>query len=444
MAIRDASWDAGLSLVLELRRAGHSAYLVGGCVRDRLLGRPIRDVDIATSATPDEVAALFGDVIPTGLKHGTVTVRRASRLFEVTTYRTESGYSDARHPDEVRFVRDVREDLARRDFTINAMAAGPDGELVDPYGGKEDLRAGVIRCVGRADERFEEDALRMLRAIRFAAEYGFRLAPSAWKGLRRQAHRLRRIAMERVGAELDKMTAGSGPDRAWRLLPRSGLLRCAKEPIPALDGLSGCRDGAVAGFGRGADMLAALPRLADPDARWAALLIGAGAGEGAAAAACRALRFSRRRTARIAAVCGLRAALIAGEGGAAAPTDGEPGRRRWVAAVLAHGRDAAERWLAIRRACAEAGGSLPEADGAADADWRRQARWLTGMSAFAAEDLAVKGDDLVRWSGRKPGPWVAEALRELLHRAACGDVANAREPLKRWFADNLAKREGSE
>jgi tRNA nucleotidyltransferase (CCA-adding enzyme) len=159
-------WEDGLAIVRALENAGYRAYLVGGCVRDRWLGRPLNDIDIATSAKPEAVMELFGRTLPTGLQHGTVTVMEGGRPFEVTTFRRESGYSDGRRPDEVAFVDDLNEDLARRDFTFNAMAFSSEGELIDPYGGQDALRAGVVDCVGDAAERFGEDALRMVRAIR--------------------------------------------------------------------------------------------------------------------------------------------------------------------------------------------------------------------------------------------------------------------------------------
>ena len=152
-----------------LQRAGFEAWYVGGCVRDTLLGRPIHDWDVTTSALPEQVLALFPRTVPTGLQHGTVTVLSDSGPVEVTTYRADGDYHDGRHPDGVRFVRSLREDTARRDFTVNAMAMDQRGNIRDFYGGRADLAAGILRCVGAPERRFREDALRMLRACRFAA-----------------------------------------------------------------------------------------------------------------------------------------------------------------------------------------------------------------------------------------------------------------------------------
>ena len=189
-----------------LESAGYEAWIVGGWVRDALLGAPCHDVDITTSALWEQSAAAFRDagyvVHETGTKHGTITAVVEGEPIEVTTYRVEGAYSDHRHPDEVRFVSDVNEDLGRRDFTINAIAYHPDRGLCDPYGGCDDLAAGVIRAVGDPSRRFEEDALRVLRAVRFACRMGFAVEPSTHDALVKAAPGLADIARERIGQEL--------------------------------------------------------------------------------------------------------------------------------------------------------------------------------------------------------------------------------------------------
>ncbi|KJB87307.1 hypothetical protein AZ66_13990, partial [Paenibacillus sp. E194] len=217
-----------------LLEAGFSAYMVGGCVRDPLIGRPIYDVDIATSAHPEQVVALFPKVIPTGLQHGTVTVVMPQNTYEVTTFRKEAAYEGHRRPEEVEFIDDLDEDLRRRDFTINAMAKDVNGCIHDPFGGQADLRRLIIRCVGTAEERFREDALRMMRGVRFASLLGGVFAKSTWKALRVNRETLAFVAMERVRDELWKLTAGPNPARGWGLLVRSGLLGHTKEPLGAL------------------------------------------------------------------------------------------------------------------------------------------------------------------------------------------------------------------
>ncbi len=194
-----------------LENAGHRAYVVGGCVRDRLRGKEPDDYDVTTSARPEEVMALFaGHCIPTGLQHGTVTVRENHRSFEVTTFRADGPYTDSRHPSEVYFSQSLEEDLQRRDFTVNAMAMDLRGELTDLYGGQEDLKKGVIRCVGDADTRFGEDALRIMRALRFASVLDFEIEAETGRSIRKNKERLREIAAERIHVEMTKLLLGGG------------------------------------------------------------------------------------------------------------------------------------------------------------------------------------------------------------------------------------------
>ena len=194
----------------KLTGAGYEAWCVGGCVRDSLLGRVPQDWDVTTSATPEQVMEAFPRrTIPTGLRHGTVTVRSGSGGVEVTTYRIDGVYEDRRRPSSVSFTSSLDEDLRRRDFTVNAIAMGLDGELHDPYGGQDDLREGVLRCIGDPDERFSEDALRLMRGIRFAAVLGFRIPPDVEESIRRNRLLLREIAPERVQMELCKLLKGA-------------------------------------------------------------------------------------------------------------------------------------------------------------------------------------------------------------------------------------------
>ena len=206
--------DPGAALLLDaLHGAGHAAYAVGGCVRDSLLGLDPHDWDLCTSARPEQVMALFGEekCIPTGLQHGTVTVKQGGRLYETTTFRTEGAYSDGRHPDAVCFVPDVREDLARRDFTINAMAYSAEEGLIDPFGGRDDLAAHLVRAVGEPERRFEEDALRILRLYRFAARFGFAIDPATGTAARALGPHLDCVSAERIQEELLKLLAAPRP-----------------------------------------------------------------------------------------------------------------------------------------------------------------------------------------------------------------------------------------
>jgi tRNA nucleotidyltransferase (CCA-adding enzyme) len=206
--------DEGAAELLDtLHRAGYAAYVVGGCVRDSLLGLTPHDWDLCTSALPQQVMELFGAqrCIPTGLQHGTVTVKQSGALYEITTFRTEGTYTDGRHPDEVHFVPDVREDLARRDFTINAMAYNEKEGLVDPFGGQADLQSGIVRAVGVPRQRFTEDALRILRLYRFAARFGFAIdSPTAQAAQELCAH-LDCVSVERIEEELAKLLSAPAP-----------------------------------------------------------------------------------------------------------------------------------------------------------------------------------------------------------------------------------------
>ena len=206
--------DPGAAALLDaLHTAGYAAYAVGGCVRDSLLGRTAHDWDLCTSALPQQVMELFGteQCIPTGLQHGTVTIKYGGQLYETTTFRTEGSYTDGRHPDAVQFVPDVREDLARRDFTINAMAYNEAEELVDPFGGQKDLQNGLLRAVGEPQQRFTEDALRILRLYRFAARFGFALDAATARAARQLAPHLDCISAERIQEELAKLLAAPQP-----------------------------------------------------------------------------------------------------------------------------------------------------------------------------------------------------------------------------------------
>ena len=206
--------DPGAAALLDtLHAAGYAAYAVGGCVRDSLLGRTAHDWDLCTSALPQQVMELFGaeHCIPTGLQHGTVTIKYGGRLYETTTFRTEGSYTDGRHPDAVQFVPDVREDLARRDFTINAMAYNEAEGLVDPFGGQKDLQGGLLRAVGEPQQRFTEDALRILRLYRFAARFGFALDTATARAARQLAPHLDCISAERIQEELAKLLAAPQP-----------------------------------------------------------------------------------------------------------------------------------------------------------------------------------------------------------------------------------------
>lgn len=238
------------SIVQTLRQHGFQAYLVGGCVRDLLLQREPKDYDVATDATPDEVMNIFPETYAVGAQFGVVLVPApedassnastpGSHAVEVATFRSDIGYSDGRHPDEVRFSRDPREDVARRDFTINGMLLDPvSDEVLDFVGGREDLKAGIIRTIGEPERRFAEDKLRMLRAVRFAARFEYQIEPSTFAAIQQFAHEIKAVSRERVRDELTRMLTEGHARRAFLLLDESGLLKHILPDISAMKGVA--------------------------------------------------------------------------------------------------------------------------------------------------------------------------------------------------------------
>ncbi|WP_235945719.1 CCA tRNA nucleotidyltransferase [Saccharibacillus alkalitolerans] len=417
-------------ILRSLEAAGHTACWVGGCVRDELIGRPVNDMDIATSARPEEVTGLFERTVPTGIEHGTVTVVMEKIPFEVTTFRTESDYKDFRRPEEVTFVRSLDEDLRRRDFTMNAIARRPDGEYVDPYGGRTDLAKGVIRCVGDARERFREDALRMLRGVRFASVFGFELEPRTWEAMLELRDNMRHIAAERIRAELEKMLGGTRPAEGLRLLERSGLLAEAKIRLTP-QALASARP----------ERLGALPPK-PAELRWAALLQGLGVSGDEAETLLKSWTFSGGFAKSAAALLRIdarmgagdleagagkaneaeKAAVRAGEAGEEHAAGGERRKLSFVRCVLDFGRAAAENWLLYRSA-------LNGEDEAAAARRESASAWLAEIPAESPRELALGGNEIVGRLSRKPGPWLGALIRQLLEGAAMGRFANEREAL---------------
>ena len=398
--------DPGAGQVLEvLRRAGHKAYLVGGCVRDSLAGRTPQDWDICTSARPRQTMELFGAerCIPTGLQHGTVTVRQGEGLYEVTTFRVEEGYSDGRHPDRVSFVGEVEADLARRDFTINAMAYAPGEGLIDPFGGREDLLVRrLVRAVGDPVRRFEEDGLRILRLYRFGAREQLAVEPATGRAALAERARLDCVSAERIWQELYKLLAAPQPG-LW--MPPEIL----GQVLPWLD-----TAGQPARYATSLAVVDALPP--DPLVRLAALL--APAGPGAARQAVNALRCSRAQGEE---VCALAA-------DSALPLTGEPLRlqaRRLLARMDAR---RAGRLLALRR-----GQTGDEGFARLAGEVRRLEQ--EGACCRVGQ-LAVNGKDLLAL-GVRPGPGVGRLLEAALQQVIEEKLPNQHDPLLGWLKENL-------
>lgn len=229
--------DKVLMIILNLQMHGYDAYAVGGCVRDSILAKKPQDWDITTSAKPGDIKRMFRRTVDTGIEHGTVTVLIGKDSFEVTTYRIDGVYEDSRHPKEVRFTNNLEEDLKRRDFTINAMAYNDDVRLVDAFGGMKDLNYHLIRCVGDPKERFAEDALRILRAVRFSSQLGFTIEPDTEEAIRELAPTLQRVSAERIRAELLKILVSDHPEQI-REAYRLGI---TKVILPEWDDMEGVR-----------------------------------------------------------------------------------------------------------------------------------------------------------------------------------------------------------
>nr|WP_178022888.1 CCA tRNA nucleotidyltransferase [uncultured Paenibacillus sp.] len=460
----------GENVLRVLRDGGHQAFFVGGCVRDELMGRPVHDMDIATSAKPDEVVRLFDRTVPTGIQHGTVTVLMEGHAFEVTTFRRESDYEDHRRPVSVEFVDAVSEDLRRRDFTMNAIARGLDGELIDPYGGRMDIERGLIRCVGVAEERFEEDALRMMRAVRFASTFGFRPVKSLWRALISGKDKLGYIATERVRMELEKIMMGPDPLRGLALLERSGLLRHAKAaqesavagasgPTGAGAGDDAPGEGGIASVaGRPAAdaaltrrllhrapplraLLAALPLLepAPPALRWSLLLQALGAPGEAASSLLKSWTFPNQTALEAAGLVRFDEAWEAVRAGA--PGEREQ-RRGWIGLQVAFGRETAELWLRRQQAVLQAVGGDDAERQAGQALLANAARWHREVQVHTLKELAVSGGEVLHASGRKGGPWLGELMRELLLIVAAGELPNERQPLLE-HVETVVKQDGS-
>ena len=215
--------SASYEVIRRLEKAGHEAVFVGGAVRDYLLNKTAKDIDIATSAEPDEVKAVFPNTIDIGIAHGTVLVIIENEAIEVTTFRTEGTYTDHRRPDNVHFVKTLREDLLRRDFTINALAMTKSGQIIDLFGGEKDLNDRVIRAVGNPAERFHEDALRMLRAVRFSSVLDFDIEADTLQAIHDNAHQIKYVSVERIKIELDKLFIGVNPMKGLKTLFTSQL-----------------------------------------------------------------------------------------------------------------------------------------------------------------------------------------------------------------------------
>lgn len=431
-------------LLLRLNAAGFAAYAVGGCVRDSLRGETPADWDICTEAEPAQTAAVFADcrTVPTGARYGTVTVIFDETPFEITTFREEHSYSDSRHPDGVSFLRSLKGDLARRDFTINAMAADADGRVTDCFGGMEDLRQGTLRCVGDPAQRFTEDALRMLRALRFAARFGFAVAPETEAAIHSLCGRLRAVAPERLQKELSGLLCGQA---VREVLERFSDVLCVL--IPELSACIGFRQW---NYHHKYDVWAHTLRAVEAapptePLRLAMLLhdigkpaaftmdkqlVGHFYGHAVIGAAMcerilRRLRYDNR-------TAGLVTLLVREHGFHLLPDHA----KRMKKLLSQFGADTVRLLLQVRRADGIATGT---AEGVAEKTAVAE-HLLESLSAqcVSLPQMALNGEDLMRL-GVPQGPQVGALLRALLDAVLDGSVENEREALLRAALEMIDK-----
>ena len=439
-----------------LEATGHEAWVVGGWVRDALLGRPGHDVDVTTSAPWQETARVLRaagiEVHETGTAHGTVTAVVGGRPVETTTYRVEGAYSDRRHPDEVRFVTDVREDLARRDFTVNAMAFHPERGLLDPFGGEKDLAARVIRAVGEPRRRFGEDALRVLRAVRFACRLDAAIEPATQEALVACAPELDQIARERIGQEMDGILATGRA--AWALRHEFAVMAAAvpelapmagfdqRSPYHAHDVLehtarvcAGVEEFTGGGASQALRWAALLHDVAKPEC-WSEDVSGRGHFFGHPEAGARTARRVMARLAIPGDVARAAAALVLLHDFEIQAT--APSMRRMLAELEwscpGQARRLAFDLLDLKRSDAVA--KAPQCMGYAvelDRMTRALRAELAAGAVWRVGDLAVGGADVIRERGIDPGPGVGMVLAQLLATVMEGELPNDRDAQLAWL-----------
>ncbi len=429
-----------------MTEAGYEAYAVGGCVRDTVLGRVPDDWDITTSATPLQVKALFPRTIDTGIQHGTVTVMLGKDGFEITTYRLDGEYEDGRHPREVTFTGSLEEDLKRRDFTINAMAYNGQTGLVDLFGGMKDMEDGVIRCVGDAKERFTEDALRMMRAVRFSAQLGFRIEEKTREAIGELAGNLRKISAERIQAELTKLVCSPHPENL-RIAYETGIL---KEILPELQlAMETPQRHAHHSYDVGEHILRSMMQVpADKELRLAMMLhdIGKpccltvdengithfhGHAQISARMAREILGRLRYDNHTMDTVC--RLVLYHDYGNGITP-DGRIVRRT----MNKVGEDLFPELFEVKRA-----DILAQSETLRQEKLEKLQAWrqcyeeiMQNRECVSLASLALTGDDLIAM-GMKPGKKLGETLNQLLELVLDSPELNTREALTKWIQENM-------
>ncbi|MBJ7993482.1 CCA tRNA nucleotidyltransferase [Bacillus mycoides] len=383
------------SIIEMLKQHGHEAYFVGGSVRDLIIDRPIGDIDIATSALPEEVMAIFPRHVPVGLEHGTVIVVENGEPYEVTTFRTESEYEDFRRPSSVQFVRSLEEDLKRRDFTMNAIAMTEEGEMVDLFAGKEAIRLKEITTVGDAADRFQEDALRMMRGIRFVSMLGFSLEIKTKQAIETYGHLLEHIAIERITVEFEKLLTGTYCVNGLQELVETKLFSHLPYLQMSEERLLKATQYKWDSFET------------DVEA-WAFFLYCIG--EEHPSVFLRQWKFSNKKIKDIVAV------LLAIR---------SRKEKEWDTILLYKtGIRIAEMAERVYEAIIESYNS---------ASVKQVQSLFHALPIKNRQEMNVTGNDLLSWTDKKPGPWVAEMLQNIEEAIVQGDLVNKKEDIREWL-----------
>ena len=389
--------ESSRQVIRALEQAGYETVFVGGAVRDYVLGKPATDIDIATSAKPEEVKALFPMTVDIGTEHGTVLVLMDGEPIEVTTYRTEGTYSDHRRPDEVQFVTSLREDLLRRDFTMNALAMTKDGELIDLFGGQQDMAHQLIRAVGDAADRFSEDALRMFRAVRFTSVLDFAIEEDTLEAIRAYAPLIQHISVERIKAEMDKLFKGNNPDKAFQVILQTGLAR----HLPLFPNESS-RLNEMAPFGTTIE-------------GWACLML---AGDFSYLEVAKAYKLSNVEKSFLAAVQQASKRRPSG-----LFTVDDYYRFDLVVLLLV------EKWVSV----------LANATQVLSKDEITAMKLSLPIQSVA--DVAITGKDLLAWTGLRGGRWTGEWMEKITKAVLYGQCENNPNNIKEWFLDEFKREE---
>ncbi|MBW3493157.1 CCA tRNA nucleotidyltransferase [Bacillus sp. FDAARGOS_1420] len=383
------------SIIEMLKQRGHEAYFVGGSVRDLIIDRPIGDIDIATSALPEEVMAIFPRNVPVGLEHGTVIVVENGEPYEVTTFRTESEYEDFRRPSSVQFVRSLEEDLKRRDFTMNAIAMTEEGEMVDLFAGKEAIRLKEITTVGDAADRFQEDALRMMRGIRFVSTLGFSLEIKTKQAIETYGHLLEHIAIERITVEFEKLLTGAYCVNGLQELVETKLFSHLPYLQMSEERLLKATQYKWDSFET------------DVEA-WAFFLYCIG--EEHPSVFLRQWKFSNKKIKDIVAVI---LAIRSRK------------EKEWDTILLYKtGIRIAEMAERVYEAIIESYNS---------ASVKQVQSLFHALPIKNRQEMNVTGNDLLSWTDKKPGPWVAEMLQNIEEAIVQGDLVNKKEDIREWL-----------